>query len=347
MDLTDVRRHTPDLRGLVDIRLVTLEDGPGRGQRLLIARNAGGVCYEVAVDRGFDLSQFSFQGVNIGWHSPNQLRFPPFEPSSDEGWAFFRNFDGALATCGLDHFGPPASADIASLKHPHLTSVQRPLHGRLATERARLLGYGIDQTQESVWCEGIVRQASLFGEVLELRRRISLPIFGGSIKIDDLVTNQGFRPTDHAVLYHLNFGYPFLDDTTTLHGLDQAFLDDFHTVARLPLDDFGELVNIIRSDDLPETVDIALHNARTGIQVKLSYSTLQLPYLFIWRAYQSGVFALGVEPASHGGEAGTSQIAPGETRSYELNLNVSRIVPSQSTMTSPHSVRSVNDEIHA
>ncbi len=297
MDLKEMRRRTPDLRGIADIRLVTLEDGPGRGQRLLIARNAEGVAYEVAVDRGFDLSEFSFRGVNIGWRSPNQLRFPAQEPSSQEGWAFLRNVDGALATCGLDHFGPPVSTDVASLKHPHLTSVRRPLHGRIGTERARLLGYGIDQAGERVWCEGLIRQATLFGEILELRRRISLSIFGGTKRIDDLVTNQDFRPTDHAVLYHLNLGYPFLDDATTLHGLDQAFLNEFHALPRMPVDDFGERVDLIRPGASSEYVHIAVANAKIGIQVTLSYSRQQLPHLFVWRAYQSGVFVLGIEPS--------------------------------------------------
>lgn len=51
MDI-ELQEKTPDFRGVADIRLVTMEDGPGRGQRLLIARNASGVSFEIAVDRG-------------------------------------------------------------------------------------------------------------------------------------------------------------------------------------------------------------------------------------------------------------------------------------------------------
>lgn len=61
MDI-ELLKKTPDLRAIADIRLATLEDGPARGQRLLIARNATGIAFEVALDRGFDISSLSFRG---------------------------------------------------------------------------------------------------------------------------------------------------------------------------------------------------------------------------------------------------------------------------------------------
>ncbi|NLR99888.1 aldose 1-epimerase family protein [Rhizobium sp. P38BS-XIX] len=322
---TDIRRRTPDLRGLADIRLVTLEDGPGRGQRLLVARNAAGLCFEVAVDRGFDLSQLSFRGTSIGFHSPNQSRFPAIEPSAEDGWAFLRNFDGFLVTCGLDHFGAPATADISSLNHPHLKSVRRPLHGRIASEQARLAGYGVDDENAFVWCEGIVRQAGVFGETLELRRRFTAPIFGSTVEIADTITNLGFRPTDHAILYHINFGYPFLDEATKVEGLPADFAGRFHEIDRRPADDFGEMVDILKSDALPSTTGLTIVNEMLGLKATLRYSSAELPSLFIWRAYQSGLFALGIEPAFDGADAqGRAQIlAPGESRKYGLQVSLS------------------------
>ena len=141
MDNTLLRK-TADLRALADIRLVTLEDGPGRGQRLLIGRNADGIAFEVAVDRGFDVSVLSFKGANIGWHSPAQMPFPSHDPGSEEGWGFLRNFDGFLVTCGLDHFSRPGEVDISHYNHPHLNTRKMPLHGRISVEKARLLSYG-------------------------------------------------------------------------------------------------------------------------------------------------------------------------------------------------------------
>ena len=84
-------KKTPDLRAFAEIRLMSLEDGAGRGQRVLVARNSAGVAFEVAVDRGFDISALFVCGINVGWHSATQMPFPPADPSSEDGWAFLRN----------------------------------------------------------------------------------------------------------------------------------------------------------------------------------------------------------------------------------------------------------------
>nr|WP_309547124.1 DUF4432 family protein [Rhizobium rhizogenes] len=80
----DLLRRTPDLRAVADVRLMTSEDGPGRGQRILVARDAAGIAFEIAVDRGFDISSLSFKGLNIGWHSPTQMAFPSHDPDSED-----------------------------------------------------------------------------------------------------------------------------------------------------------------------------------------------------------------------------------------------------------------------
>lgn len=295
MDI-DTRRKTPDLRALVDVRLVSLEDGPGRGQRLLLARNGAGVQFEIAVDRGFDISSLSFKGVNIGWHSPTQMRFPTTDPNSENGWGFLRNFDGFLVTCGLDHLSRPTETDITHYNHPHLKTRAMPLHGRIATEKARLLSYGVDQDSGDIVCEGIVRQASVFGETLELHRRITLGLTGTELYIDDVVINRGFRPTHHAILYHFNFGYPFLDENMDIAGLPAALLSDMQKDPPVPDDGYGERVHSVDADQLSAQPSVMLTNPAFGISVGLNFSRSHLTKLAVWRAYQSGIFALGIEP---------------------------------------------------
>lgn len=73
-----------------------------------------------------------------------------------------------MVTCGLDHIGRPREIDVSHYNHPHLKTKTMPLHGRIATEKARLAGYGVDGDSGNIFCEGIVRQASVFGETIEL-----------------------------------------------------------------------------------------------------------------------------------------------------------------------------------
>lgn len=319
----DLLRRTPDLRAIADIRLMTLEDGPGRGQRILVARNATGVGFEVAVDRGFDISTLSFKGANIGWHSPNQMVFPTHDPDSEEGLGFFRNFDGFMVTCGLDQYSRPFEADVSHYNYPNLKTRRLPQHGRISTQKARLLGYGVDQGSASIHCEGIVRQASVFGEVLELHRKITLPIYGGTLKIQDTVTNRSFRPSDCAVLYHLNFGYPFLDEDLTISGLPEPMHSEINALPPAPDDSFGEKVDLIDSRVTPHEEAISLHSPTCGLKVLLDYDQAALPKFAVWRAYQSGVFALGIEPRADLRPDQGGQLAPGESREYRFQLTLS------------------------
>lgn len=324
MDMHLLRR-TPDLRAVADVRLMTLEDGPGRGQRVMVGRNAVGVGFEIAVDRGFDISTLSFKGTNIGWHSPTQMVFPAHDPDSENGLGFFRNFDGFMVTCGLDHYSRPHETDVAHYNYPNIKTRRMPQHGRIATEKARLLGYGIDLETSDVYCEGIVRQASVFGETLELHRKITLPAFGAALNIEDAVTNRSFRSSDHAILYHFNFGYPFLDESLTIAGLPEPFLSEINATPPVPADDFGERVDVIDSRVTPHGTPISLHSPACGLIVSLSYDQSGLPKLATWRAYQSGVFALGIEPRSDLRPTDGALLQAGETRSYSLQLGFASI----------------------
>lgn len=328
MDI-DLLKRTPDLRSVADVRLMTLEDGAGRGQRMLVARNGVGLGFEVAVDRGFDISALSMRGINIGWHSPTQMPFPPSDPDAEGGWAFLRNFDGFMVTCGLDHFSRPREVDVGHYNHPHLKTMTPPLHGRISTSRAKISTYGVDHDTGLVTCEGVIRQASVFGEALELRRKISLPAFETRLVIEDTVFNRGFRPTRHGVLYHLNFGYPFLDETLEFDGLPAALAAALGRDKPMPTDDYGEHVDNVESRDLAAS-GVSLTNSTAGLGVNLKFGRETLPRFAVWRAYQSGIFALGLEPKTEPAEE-RPMLAPGERREYRLELSLNSLTSVSAT----------------
>ncbi len=316
----DLLRRTPDLRGVADVRLMVLDDGAGRGQRMLVARNAVGLGFEIAVDRGFDVSALSFKGLNIGWHSPTQMVFPTHDPDSEEGLGFFRNFDGFMVTCGLDQYSRPHEIDTDHFNYPNLKRRRLPQHGRIHAEKARILRYGVDIDAGTICCEGIIRQASVFGETLKLHCRIIVPVFDGVLSIEDTVTNRAFRPSDHAILYHLNVGYPFLDESLRISGLPQMVVDEINSTPPVPRDDFGEKVDLVDSHVTPHGTPISLHSASLGLTLSLDYDRSVLPNFATWRAYQSG--ALGIEPRSDLRPSRGGRLASGESRRYSLKLSL-------------------------
>jgi hypothetical protein len=332
---TQLRKRTVDGRGVADIRLVQMEDGPGRGQRLFLVRNAMGIAFEIAVDRGFDISSATWRGINIGWNSANGLPWPPNSIDAEDGVGFYRNLDGFLVTCGLDHIGAARRADASHFIHKHRKEVFNPLHGRVSSQRASVSGFGIDWDADIpvIRAEALVRQSSVFGENLTLRRRISLPVFGNTIRIDDVVENRGFRPTPHALLYHVNFGYPFLDEQTKLSGdLDPGAAAEFNAGDKRPQDDFVDYFQDVAIVSQNATASISMTNAflMNGIEAKLRYSTAALPDFGIWRAFQSGVYAIALEPMRRRDvndevKEGPGTLSPGQTATYWLELQLSPI----------------------
>ena len=57
-----------------------------------------------------------------------------------------------------------------------------------------------------------MRQVALLGENLSLRRRIELRAGRPEIIITDRISNDGFVATPHMLLYHINVGWPLLDE---------------------------------------------------------------------------------------------------------------------------------------
>ena len=54
-------------------------------------------------------------------------------------------------------------------------------------------------------------------ENLVLRRCISTNLGSNRIRIEDIITNEGFDPAPHMLLYHFNLGFPLVSENTHLH----------------------------------------------------------------------------------------------------------------------------------
>ncbi|MFM7009387.1 MAG: DUF4432 family protein [Betaproteobacteria bacterium] len=317
-------------RGLANLRLVTLEDGPTRGQRVLEMRTAHGLEAEIAVDRGFDLAALRYRGINIGWVGPSD--YPAaIDPEADAGLGLLRSFQGFLVTCGLDHHGLPAIGPADHFNYPNRKSVQYPLHGRISAIPAVLERREVDleAPEPHIICVGLVRQVALFGEVLELRRVIRMPIFSSTIHIEDTVTNRGSTPVRHGILYHLNVGYPMLDTANILGGIEPLVATSFNNKPPIATPNVKETFQATAPTCVPDA-SITLANPALGLELAIKYDASSLPGLGLWRAEQSGIFALGIEPHSLLGsvEAPFTKenrdfLLPGERRNYSLEVILS------------------------
>ena len=311
----DVEARTGSLSQFAGVRLTTLGDGLERGNRTLEFRTGSGLIFTVLVDRALDIASCEFKGLAIGWHSPAGFRAPGLnDADAENGLGWLRSFSGLVSTCGLDHIFGPVSEGASHFNYPYRKTVTYPIHGRVSSVPARLTGYGEQWTGDDcvLWCEGVVQQATVFGENLHLIRRIEADVGGNDIRITDRVVNRGFSRTPHMMLYHIDVGYPLLGagaryvapisevlwashagDNYTKQSVGYRTLSD-------PKPNFIEQVwQFDMTPDAEDRVHVALMNDALGLGFEITTRKSELPCQLEWQNLQEGMYCLGLEPATH------------------------------------------------
>lgn len=322
MDATseiELRRRSIHLRGLADVRLVHVLEGCGAQGRILEIRTPTGLALDIALDRTGDILRLNWRGTELGWHSATAGRTPWPVADVEDGLGFHRGFDGFVVTCGLDHHGVAAKTEADDFKYPLRKQNHHPLHGRIYAQPCELLERDID------WDAGVIKvrlsahQATVFGEVLELNRTYTISLDAPTVELEDRIVNRGFRPTRHGILYHINIGYPLLGESSRLLGNEWSLSDRLNLVGATPEDNHIEVVDVEAS---PKDGVIGIDSADLGISLKIGFDPTGLPATALWQAFQSGVFALGLEPQTVF-DGGTSDLlAPGDHKTYRLSWTV-------------------------
>ncbi|GAB1584459.1 aldose 1-epimerase family protein [Phyllobacterium phragmitis] len=328
------------------VRLMTLGDGVERGIRMLEFRSGTGLRFTVLVDRALDIADCDYRGMAIGWHSPAGFRHPGLhEYEGEGGLGWMRSFSGLMVTCGLDHilFMYEEAAD--HYNYAARKSISHSIHGRIGTIPARLVGYGERWEGEDcyLWCEGITTQGTVFGEHLELVRRIEIKAGTNEIRLHDRVVNRGFYRTPHMYCYHVNVGHPVLaegsrylapirDVVWAAHAGENYLKQNVgYRLVPAPQMRFHEQVwqHEMGADGDGE-VPVALVNDRLGIGFEVVTRKDQFPCMYEWQNFQAGQYALGIEPSTnhvqgHGAARERGELIwleHGEERRYDTTMRV-------------------------
>ena len=332
----DLLRRVGRLDQVAGVRLVTLGDGSERGVRVLEFRTGTGFEFDVIVDRAFDIGHCGHRGRPLAWTSRTGFPGPWFyEP---EGAGFLRGFGaGLLTTCGLDHAFAPAEDTADQHHYPGKTVQSYGLHGRLPGLPARLSAYGEEWQGDQcvLYAEGEVVQAAVFGEQLALRRRIEARVGESRLAICDEVVNVGHDRTPHMLLYHVNLGWPVVDEGSELLAAATAvrargdYPTDGYGLFHGPQAGYVEQVfehELTAEED--GRVPVAVVNRKLGLGAYQVFRQSQLPHHFVWRMLGEGTYVVGIEPSTNrpttrldARERGELiELGPGESRRYELEL---------------------------
>jgi hypothetical protein len=333
----ELLRRVGRLEQVAGVRLVTIGDGQGRGVRILEFRTGSGFAFDVLVDRSFDVGRCEHGGRPLSWQSAAGVVAPwYYEPN---GWGWFRAWGGGMVvTCGLDHTLGPGEDTAEQFNQPHIMkTVPYGLHGRVGGLPARLAGYGErwDGDECVLWAEGEVLQSAVFGEQLELRRRIEARVGESRFTIHDVVANVGHTRASHMFLYHCNAGFPVVDSSSELLVPSRRTTTEYG----VPVEGYATMSAPVRGateacfehDLIAEpagTVPVALVNRALALGVYQVFRVAQLPHHTVWRMMGEGTYALGMEPSTNrdagrwdARERGELQrLEPGEERRYDLEI---------------------------
>lgn len=192
--------HPTQLSRVEEHRLI---GGKGDGMRLYEVRNGKGLEMTLSPDRNGDITRLLCKGINLSYFSPCGYVAPAYYDRTGSNW--LQSFTaGFLTTCGLQAVGSPCVDEGEEL----------PLHGSIANL----------PTQASYWEEDdaairihtLTRDEVIFGRKLTLRRIVEVSKEENTFAITDEIENTGDRREPMEILYHMNMGYPLLDEDSIL-----------------------------------------------------------------------------------------------------------------------------------
>lgn len=328
----DLMKRIGDTSQLFGVRKSVLDDGAGRGMRVIDVNTATGLRFTVLPDRGMDIGECTYKGIPISFVSKIGYVSPFLY--DHRGLGFLRSFTaGLLTTCGYTHIGPPCEDG----------GEQLGLHGRatsLPADEVSSEGTWGDNEYKIV-IKGKTREAAVFGENIRMYRTITVNASKNKIVICDIFENFGFETQPLHMLYHFNFGWPLVSEHSVLETSECNSITPRDGIAALGIEHsrrFDPPIHAYKEQcffydmigDSAGRVFAALRNKDLGITMKLSFCKEQLPYFTQWKQMGEGDYVCGLEPGTGYPEGRVSarengrlyMLKPGEKKEHRLEIEI-------------------------
>lgn len=290
-----------------------------------------GLVFTILESNCLDIKCMKYKGINISFLSKPGVSAPTY--FDVHGYEYHRFFHAGMTyTCGLGNIG--ASCVDGETEYT--------FHGRISQTPAEKVSvheyWAGDEYKLEI--QGEMREASHYGENLVLRRLITTKMGSASFKITDTVENMGFEDQPVMIMYHINFGYPLLDEGSRIllprsevipkPYVSKEGLDAYKSISA-PEDGVNADVFYHRAAADREGYSYAgVVNEKLGLCAYEKYSTKNLPMLAQWKSMRSGEYALGLEPCSQypenriveGKKGKLNILKPLESAVFELEIGV-------------------------
>lgn len=293
-----------NLQQVASLRRYTLSEGRGKGLDVIDCDN-GKIRFLLNVSKACDVMQLYHEGKNMSFLSKNAF--------TGRETGFLSRFEGGmLYTCGLDSAGGREGFE---------------LHGSLHNIPAEIVR--AECNEEEIVVEAWIRDTALFGKNLLLKRKITAKLGADSFTLEDVLVNQGFKDEEYCLLYHVNVGYPMLDEGVKI------FVDELSCVPRTPWAEQNAGSRYVITEPLNgqeetcyflklKTGKVEVVNEKLAKTLTLTYSLDTLPCFVEWKSMASGDYALGIEPSTTelDDRFAYKAIKAGEEISFALQISV-------------------------
>lgn len=327
----ELEKQVGHLSQVAGVRMVELQDGVEKGVRVADVRTGSGLRFQVSLDRGMDISAAEYRGISLAWRSPAGDVHPSRYDPRGMGW--LRSFPGGLMTgCGLTHAGAPCVDQGEELG----------LHGRLSNTPATNVRSSTEWVGDT--CRftvgGEIREGAIFRDNLLLQRAIEVELGGSTITYRDTVINEGVKTSPLMMLYHINLGWPMIDEGARLFlnaksstPRDAEASKGFQEARILsgPIAGYKEQVfyhDLIADEKGYATALLVNNKIQLGLFVQ--FRQKELDRFIQWKMVGEKEYVLGLEPANcqvsgraKERERGSLQhLEPGERRDFLVHIGI-------------------------
>ena len=294
------------------IRKRRLYGGLSEGVDIIEVDN-GDLSFTVVPTRGMGLWRGRYHGHDIGWRAPVAGPVnPAFVNVCDQGGlGWLKGFDECVVRCGMNWNGAPCT-DVVPDNNGNPSEVELTLHGRVANLPAGKVEVQIKPGPPTeLTVIGSVDEQMLFCPQLRLVTRMTTVAGSNVLSISDRIINTGESPCEAEMLYHCNFGPPFLEEDSVLVSpsvevapRDARAAEDIGSYRTYsgPTPGYVEQVYWHEMAAAADGSTVAmLRNAESDCAVAVRYHVSQLPCFSQWKntVGEREGYTTGLEPGTN------------------------------------------------
>lgn len=309
---------------LYGVRVITLNNGKSNNVKLLEVKNGIGLELEINLDRCFDITSLKLNGINFSYLASCGYVNSSYYDNKGDG--FLKSFcAGFLTTCGLTQVGSPNVDNNEEL----------PLHGTISNIPVSNYYYYIKNNK--IYLKAEILDENIFSYKLQLLRTIEISLLKNEFKVKDEIINRGDKVTPLQILYHMNLGYPFLNENLKINIPSNKIIPRNEEANKYiesalsfekPTKGFVERCYYHYFNKNKVKIDVFNPTLSKGLI--MSYDASNLKFFTQWKMCGIRDYVLGLEPGNTLPEGRNIMrkrnelefINPKETKKFEFKINL-------------------------